>query len=176
MDFLETVGLERLWMHIVSRLEMKVDKIDGKGLSSNDYTTAEKEKLSGIHESASSVAFSQSATSGNKVGTITINGSETDLYAPVQTNVEGNAGTATKLATRREFQTNLGSSEPASFDGSANVTPGVSGTLGLANGGTGATSAEEGRANLGATKVFCSSVEPDNWTSNDMWLHIVQSN
>lgn len=145
-------------------------------MSSNDYTTTEKDKLSGIHEGASSVSFSQIATSGNKVGTITINGSKTDLYAPVQTTVEGNAGTATKLATQREFQTNLGSSEPASFDGSSSVAPGVSGILGVANGGTGAASADEGRANLGATKIFCSSVEPDNWTPNDMWLHIVQSN
>lgn len=176
MDFLETIGLERLWMHIVSKLETKVEKIDGKGLSSNDYTTAEKNKLSGIYEGASSVAFSQSTTSGNKVGIITINGSEVDMYAQVQTDVEGNAGSATRLSTPREFQTNLGSSEPSSFDGSADVTPGVTGTLGLANGGTGATTAEEGRANLGATKVFCSSDEPDNWTSNDMWLHIVQSN
>ena len=30
------------------KIEMKVDKVDGKGLSANDYTTAEKEKLSGI--------------------------------------------------------------------------------------------------------------------------------
>ena len=34
------------------QLENKVDKEDGKGLSSNDYTTAEKTKLAGIEEGA----------------------------------------------------------------------------------------------------------------------------
>ena len=33
-------------------LEAKVDKVSGKGLSSNDYTTAEKNKLSGIETEA----------------------------------------------------------------------------------------------------------------------------
>lgn len=35
-----------------SDLAKKVDKVDGKGLSTNDYTTAEKAKLAGIHEGA----------------------------------------------------------------------------------------------------------------------------
>ena len=54
-------------------------------------------------------------------------------------NVEGNASTATKLATTRTIRTNLASTSTASFDGSANVTPGVTGILGTANGGTGRT-------------------------------------
>lgn len=33
-------------------LDLKVDKVSGKGLSTNDYTTAEKTKLSGIATSA----------------------------------------------------------------------------------------------------------------------------
>ena len=55
------------------------------------------------------------------------------------TSVSGNAGTATKLATARTIRTNLGSTSAASFDGSANVTPGVTGVLPVANGGTGNT-------------------------------------
>ena len=51
--------------------------------------------------------------------------------------LNGNANTATKLATARTIQTNLASTSSASFDGSGNVTPGVSGVLGIANGGTG---------------------------------------
>lgn len=42
----------------------------------------DKSKLDGITESADSVSFSRSLTSGTKVGTITINGTGTDLYAP----------------------------------------------------------------------------------------------
>lgn len=52
----------------------------------------------------------------------------------------GNADSATKLSTARTVQTNLASTSSASFDGSANITPGVSGILPVANGGTGASS------------------------------------
>lgn len=50
-----------------------------------------------------------------------------------------NAASATKLATARTIQTNLASTSAASFDGAANVAPGVTGTLAIGNGGTGAT-------------------------------------
>lgn len=70
---------------ISTAVSSKVDKASGKGLSTNDYTTAEKTKLSGISDSADAVSFSRSLTSGTKVGTITINGSDTELYAPTNT-------------------------------------------------------------------------------------------
>ena len=54
-------------------------------------------------------------------------------------NTTGNAATATKLQTARTIRTNLASTSTASFDGTANVTPGVTGTLPIANGGTGNT-------------------------------------
>ena len=54
----------------------------------------------------------------------------------------GNASSATKLQNARTIKTNLGSTDAASFDGSANVTPGVSDTLPVANGGTGNTSVD----------------------------------
>ena len=44
------------------------------------------------------------------------------------------------LTTARTIRTNLASTTAASFNGSANITPGVTGTLPVANGGTGATS------------------------------------
>ena len=52
----------------------KVDKVTGKGLSTNDYTTTEKSKLSGIASGATKVA--KSNTNGN----ILINGTETTVY------------------------------------------------------------------------------------------------
>lgn len=54
--------------------------------------------------------------------------------------IAGNAGSATKLATARTIQTNLASTSAASFDGTANITPGVTGVLPVANGGTGSAS------------------------------------
>lgn len=57
---------------------------------------------------------------------------------------------ASKLATARTLMVNLGSTTGGSFDGSKNVDIGVKGTLAVANGGTGATTAAEARTNLGA--------------------------
>lgn len=62
----------------------------------------------------------------------------------------GTAAAASKLATGRTFRTNLSSTEAVSFDGSANNVHGVTGTLGIANGGTGATTAAAARTALGA--------------------------
>lgn len=46
--YLEENGLLYFWNKIKAALGGKVDKEQGKGLSANDYTTAEKNKLSGI--------------------------------------------------------------------------------------------------------------------------------
>jgi hypothetical protein len=54
--------------------------------------------------------------------------------------IAGNAGSATKLATARTIKTNLASNSVASFDGTTNITPGVTGVLPVANGGTGSAS------------------------------------
>ena len=64
-------------------------------------------------------------------------------------NTTGLAASATKLATARTIQINLASSSSSSFDGTANITPGVTGALPIANGGTAATSAATALSNLG---------------------------
>lgn len=60
MAFLSYNGLLYLWQKIKALLAGKVDKIDGKGLSTNDYTTAEKTKLAGLKN------YTHPTTSGNK--------------------------------------------------------------------------------------------------------------
>ena len=40
--FLTLTGLEHVWSAVKERLNSKVDKVDGKGLSTNDLTTALK--------------------------------------------------------------------------------------------------------------------------------------
>jgi len=72
----------------------------------------------------------------------------------VITQFNGNASTATTantLTTARDIQTNLASTSAASFNGSANITPGVTGTLPVANGGTGQVSYTNGQLLIGNT-------------------------
>ncbi len=46
--FLDENGLLYLWSRIKLNLSGKVDKEDGKGLSANDFTAADKSKLEGL--------------------------------------------------------------------------------------------------------------------------------
>lgn len=60
MAFLDLDGLSHLVQWFKGQLSGKVDKVEGKQLSSNDYTTAEKNKLAGLSN------YSHPTTSGNK--------------------------------------------------------------------------------------------------------------
>lgn len=71
----------------------KVDKVSGKGLSTNDYTTTEKNKLSGI---ASGAQVNQNAFSNVKVGDTTI---AADTTTDTLTLVAGSNITLTPDAT-----------------------------------------------------------------------------
>ncbi|TBV12745.1 pyocin knob domain-containing protein [Stutzerimonas kirkiae] len=85
-----------------------------------------------------------------------------------------NAASATKLANARTLLTNLGSASAAAFDGTANAIPGVTGVLGIANGGTGGATAAAARAGIGAGVPATASFGiPGWWKDNDTGL-IVQ--
>ena len=60
MEWLDLNGLSYVVKKFISKLDAKVDKVNGKQLSSNDYTTAEKNKLAGLSN------YSHPTTSGNK--------------------------------------------------------------------------------------------------------------
>lgn len=45
MSFLNKTGLARLWANILALVNSKVDKVEGKGLSTNDFTNTYKDKL-----------------------------------------------------------------------------------------------------------------------------------
>lgn len=67
MAFLDDNGLLYFWQKLKTMLAGKVDKVDGKGLSTNDYTTAEKTKLDGLSNYTLPTA-SASTLGGIKVG------------------------------------------------------------------------------------------------------------
>lgn len=82
-------------------------------------------------------------------GKLDVDGKAADAVKADSAKSATSATSASKLATARTIQTNLASTSAASFDGSTNVTPGISGTLAIGHGGTGATTAANARTNLG---------------------------
>lgn len=105
-----------------------------------------------------------------------------DHVHPLQTSVSGSSGsctgnsaTATKLTTARTVQTNLASTSASSFDGTANITPGVSGILPVANGGTGKNTAQAAFETLTAA----ARTESDTYSFSDndsiLWMYTSSS-
>lgn len=94
--------------------------------------TVEADQKSDTLELVAGNAIAITPDAANDKLTIAVNGN----FLPA----DGNAVSAAKLATGRTIRTDLGSTSAPSFDGTANVTPGVTGTLPVARGGTGQTS------------------------------------
>ena len=94
--------------------------------------------------------------------------------------LSGNATTATtatkanQLTTARTITASLSSSTAGSFNGTANVTVGTTGTLPISKGGTGATTAAAARTNLAAAPsdiVLVQSTQPTSSTCK-LWIKI----
>lgn len=66
--FLDENGLLYFWSLIKTKLSSKVDKVTGKALSTNDYTTAEKTKLSGIEANANKYVHPTSTLTAGAYG------------------------------------------------------------------------------------------------------------
>lgn len=49
MEYLNKVGLSHLWAQLKAKLSNKVDKVEGKELSTEDFTTVLKNKLESIN-------------------------------------------------------------------------------------------------------------------------------
>lgn len=69
--FLDKTGLSYLWGQLKGKLNLKVDKVDGKGLSTNDFTNDLKTKLEGLQNTTVDSALS--ADSVNPVQNKVIN-------------------------------------------------------------------------------------------------------
>lgn len=90
-NFLDKAGITYVVSKLKTMIAAKVDKVDGKGLSTNDYTTAEKTKLAGIAAGAEvNVNADWNATSGDAV----IKNKPTSLPASDTTSSYSGTGTA----------------------------------------------------------------------------------
>ena len=83
--YLDENGLLYFWQQLKLLFAGKVDKVNGKGLSTNDYTTADKNKLAGIATGAEVNVLEgvnvngTAATITNKVAAITVPTKTSDL-------------------------------------------------------------------------------------------------
>lgn len=98
-DYLDKAGATYLVGKIKDVAKSKVDKVDGKGLSTNDYTTDEKNKLAGL-ENYTLPTASDSIKGGVKVGTgLQMNGDVLSVSAlGGVTTVNGKSGDVTLSA------------------------------------------------------------------------------
>ena len=156
---------------ISTDISNKVDKVAGKGLSTEDYTTAEKNKLSGIEANANDYVHPTTSgykhiPSGGSSGKIL--GWSADGTATWVDPTGGGGGdvSSVKVGSTTYNPDSSGvvslPAYPTSLPANGGTAANVSGTVAVANGGTGATSASSARSNLGlgsaATKSSTSSI------------------
>lgn len=82
-------------------------------------SSSDKSKLDGIQAGADAVSFSRSLSSGTKIGTININGTNTDIYAPTAGEpVEYGVATSTTLGLVRIGYPERGKNYPVELNSS----------------------------------------------------------
>ena len=82
-------------------------------------SSSDKSKLNGIQAGADAVSFSRSLSSGTKIGTININGTNTDIYAPTAGGpVEYGVATSTTLGLVRIGYPESGKNYPVELNSS----------------------------------------------------------
>lgn len=82
-------------------------------------SSSDKSKLNGIQAGADAVSFSRSLSSGTKIGTININGTNTDIYAPTaEEPVEYGVATSTTLGLVRIGYPESGKNYPVELNSS----------------------------------------------------------
>jgi hypothetical protein len=98
------------------------------------------------------IPTTSAATVGSSTKPVWVNGqSIVACGATLDVGISGVAAKATILETARTIHVNLASTTAASFDGSTNVSPGVTGILPIANGGTGLSASPSMLINLSST-------------------------
>lgn len=108
-EIVEWVGDKKVSEQITTATSNLVVKVDGKGLSANDYTTTEKNKLAGIADGANKtvVDTALSSSSTNPVQNKVVNSAISDLGISVKTyGAKGDGSTNDTTAFQNALNTN----------------------------------------------------------------------
>lgn len=108
MNYVDKSGLSRFYEKLKTLLANKVDKVSGKGLSTNDYTTTEKNKLAGLTNYTLPTA-SSSVLGGVKVGSnLSISSGVLSANVPTKTSqLSNDSGFLTSVPSEYVTETEL---------------------------------------------------------------------
>lgn len=174
---------------INTALAGKVDAVSGKGLSSNDFTDAEKTKLAGIAEGATAVTVDSSlsgssenpvqnkvinAALAGKVDTVSGKGLSTEDYTTAEkTKLSGieegaNAYTLPAATSNSLGGVKVGSNLAVANDGT------ISGNYSAATTSSNGLMSSTDKAKLdGLKNVIVSETQPANMSNGDVWIQII---
>ncbi len=134
-----------------SAIDTKVDKVSGKGLSTNDYTTAEKIKLAGVAASANN--YSLPAASASARGGVKTGYAQTGKNYPVQLSNEQMYVNVPWTDTQKITGVK-GNAESSYRTGNVNIT---AANIGLGN----VNNTADANKNVASAKLL--SVQERNW-------------
>lgn len=153
MKILDNTGLQYFWQKIKDLLSNKVDKVSGKGLSTNDYTTTEKTKLADIDANATAVGKNVTGTSYTIDGQTVVAKEGAEIFNDYSSNIaseryshaEGMENTASGDCSHAEGVDNTASGDSSHAEGYMNTASGnYSHAEGAWNNASGETSHAEG--------------------------------
>lgn len=110
--FISLTGLNTFLEQLETEVDGKVDKVGGKGLSTNDFTTAEKQKLAGIAEGANKTTV-DSALSAGSANPVQNKAVKAELDKKLNSSEKGSAGGVAELGADGKI---LSSQLPGSVD------------------------------------------------------------
>lgn len=165
MSFLDKTGLARLWANISALADTKVDKVDGKGLSTNDFTDAYKDKVDNDPK------FSASAAAGIKTSDIT-NWNNKSNFSGNYNDLSGKPTIPTVNNTTLTIQKNGTTVKTFTANSASNVTANITvptKTSDLTN-DSGYITANDIPESGGGTDIDYGSSLPTNGSEGDIFL------
>ena len=121
-DILPKANLQYFLSKLKDKLDLKVDAVSGKGLSTNDYTTAEKTKLAGIEAGAqvndtidSALSTSSEHAVQNKIITKEVQGTQTASGNPLTLTDAAGINAEDVLVTLQPHQSGSGTPSPSNI-------------------------------------------------------------